>query len=65
MVYIATTTYYVIQWITYFVWNLVFFTLQEKRTALHFGAENSHISVVEALIRLGANVNVEVSSMYT
>ena len=41
------------------------FVLQEKRTALHFSAQNSHVLVVEALIRLGANVNVEVSNIYT
>ena len=37
------------------------FLYQEKRTALHFGAQNGHDSVVDILIRLGANINVEVS----
>ena len=46
----------------YFVQDLEFFILQEKRTALHCGAGNSHLLVVEALIRLGANVIVEVSN---
>ena len=40
---------------------MITFVLQEMRTPLHDGAENGHDSVVEILIKLGANVNVEVS----
>jgi len=31
--------------------------LQEKRTALHQAAINGHVQVVEALIKLGTDVN--------
>ena len=29
-----------------------------ERTALHYGAKNGHVAVVEGLIRAGADVNV-------
>ena len=33
------------------------YMLQDKRTALHYGAKQGHAPVVEGLIRAGADVN--------
>ena len=39
------------------IFTVCTYVLQRGKTALHYGAEHGHVSVVEGLISAGANVN--------